>query len=175
MAPKDQKIQQISMIRKRLDRSRLPFSYVDDEVPTQTVKIFSRKKQGTLLDSSSGVTIMGSMEFSGSQYGKKTGTFALRVTRRNFSVGSMVNYNTEVEWKLRHSRLGTLDAIPYFRGTQTSKKANDNGYLNKETLGGPQNPVYVLGPGTIWNYVNVRRGTARVYTGLEGILSIDVK
>ncbi len=38
-----------------------------------------------------------------------------------------------------------------------------------EALGGPMNPVYAFGPGTIWAYFKSYKGPARVSSSLEGI------
>lgn len=167
----DQKVDRVSFTRRFLDKRRNPWEYIDEELPTTTVKIFSRKKQGTILDSSSGLTIMGSIYFSGSHYEFDPGTYSLRVIRRSVYVGSiMPTRNTNHEWKLRHSREGTVDMIPFFIGTQVAN-SNRNRVEPSEARGGPMNPLYTFGPGTIWAYWNPRSGTARVYSSLEGILS----
>ena len=167
----NQKVEKESTTKRRLDTRKNPWEYVDDELPTRTKKIFSRNKQGTLLDSNSGLTIMGSVHFSGSHYNFAPGTCSFRVTRRSVSIGSSVNYNSEIEWKLRHSREGTVDVIPFFGGTQYSKYPRSAANWKAEALGGPMNPIYAFGPGTLWTYFNPRRGTVRVYSSLEGIMS----
>lgn len=154
-----------SLITRRFyDRRRNPPQYVDEELPTQTVHIFARRKQGTILDSASGVTAMGSIYFSGSYHNDAPGSYSMRVTRRNVAIGSMGPRPVSFVWKLRHSRLGTVDGIPfYLRGTI-------NQPVIHETVGGPMNPVYAFPPGTIWTYFQPYKGTARVFSSVEGII-----
>jgi len=169
MADNDQKVQRLSTTFRYYDRRRNPPEYVEAELPTQTVKIFSRNKQGTILDSSSGLTIMGSIYFSGSHYDKAPGTFSMRVVRRSVYVGSiMPTRNTNHEWMLRHSREGTVDMIPFFLGTQVANRSRMT--LNVEALGDSMKPIYAFGPGTLWTYWNPRSGTARVYSSLEALM-----
>ena len=167
----DQKVDRINFTRRFLDKMRNPPEYVDEELPTKTVKIFSREKQGTILAGSlSGATQfnMGSMEFTGSHYDFAPGSYALRITRRSVYIGSvMSNRNTNFEWKLRHSRLGTIDMIPMFIGTQAANRRS--GDWKAEAFGGPMNPIYSLPPGTLWTYFRGRSGSARVYSSLEGV------
>ena len=162
------KVNRISSTRRFLDKSRNPWEYVDEELPTVPTRIFSRNKQGTILSSEDGLTIMGSKYFSGSHYDFGPGSFALRITRRSVYIGSvMPTRNTEIEWKLRHSRDGTVDMIPFFLG---SRLANiRRGAWSAEARGAPMSPIYSFGPGTIWTYFQPRRGTARVYSSLEGV------
>ncbi len=148
--------------QKFLDKRRNPPEYVDEELPTKTVHIFSRNKLGTILDPSSGVTIMGSISFSGSHYDFSPGSFALRITRRNVSIGSATYPKLNFEWKLRHSRLGTVDAIPFYKGTVGAS-------ARSEVVASPMAPIYSFGPGTLWAYFHPRRGTARVYSSMEGV------
>ena len=162
----EQKVERVSFTRRYLDRMRNPPEYVDEELPTKTVKIFSRNKQGTILSSASGLTNMGSIHFSGSHYDFGPGSYSLRVTRRSVHIGSAVTYNTEVEWMLRHSREGTVDMIPFFIGTQLNYRRT--GEKRTEARGGLMNPIYSFGPGTLWSYFKPRRGTVRVYSSLEG-------
>ncbi len=164
----EQKVNSEIQRRKLLDKRRNPPEYMDEVLPTQTVHIFSRKKQGTLLDSASGATVMGSIQFTGSFHEDAPGSYSLRVMRRNFNIGSVSPYsNANIEWSLRHSRLGTVDEIGVFIGTRVSTLNTSN--RKHELIGGPMNPVYSFGPGTLWNIVTVRQGTARIYTSLEGI------
>lgn len=163
----DQKVQRVNFTRRFLDRMRNPPEYVDEELPTKTVKIFSRNKQGTILDSNSGLTNMGSIHFSGSHYDFAPGSSSLRVIRRSVHIGSRVSYGANYEWKLRHSREGTVDMIPFYLGTRVQSSRNT--LARSEALGGPMNPIYAFGPGTVWTYFNPRQGSARVYSSLEGI------
>jgi len=145
--------------RRRLDKRRDPWEYVDEELPTKTVHIFKRTLQGTSIDSNVGETEMGSIEFSGSHYDFGPGSYALRIIRQSIGVGS---FNPGagaglIDWVLHHSREGTIDAIPF----------TSAGRLNQ--VGGPERPIYALGPGTISVRFNPRAGTVRIFSSLEGI------
>ena len=168
MSEADQKVERVSYTRRFLDKRRNPWEYVDEELPTTTVKIFAREKPGTAVHGQIGTVNMGSIHFSGSHYDFGLGSFSLRITRRSVYVGSvMPSRNTELEWSLRHSREGTVDVIPFFLGTQVPNLRSVP--LGGEVRGGPLNPVYSFGPGTLWTYFRSKRGTARVYSSLEGI------
>jgi len=165
-----QKVERVSFTRRFLDRSKNPPEYVDEELPTRTVKIFSRKKQGTVFAGTTSVINMGSIHFSGSHYDFSPGSSSLRIIRRSVHMGSVaLDNNIEQEWVLRHSREGTVDKIPFFLGTQVAADRRGLNRTDAETFGGPMNPLYVLGPGTIWTYFKAFRGTARVYSSLEGV------
>ena len=171
MPDRDQKVDRVSFTRRFLDKSRNPWEYVDEEVPTKTVKIFKRGcANGTMIDGLSGTLSVGSIQFSGSHYDFGPGSYSLRVTRRSVYVGSvMPSRNLEAEWSLWHSREGTIDVIPFFLGTQVP---NLRGVpIGAEARGGPMNPIYSFGPGTINTFFSSRRGSARVYSSLEGIIS----
>jgi len=165
----DQKIERVSFTRRFLDETRNPPEYVDEKLPTKTVQIFKRAfGRGTVVHGQIGTVEMGSIHFSGSHYDFGPGSYSLRITRRSVYVGSvMPTRNTELEWTLHHSRKGTLDAIPFFLGTQVPNTRRVP--LDAEAHGGPMNPIYSLGPGTIRAYFQSRRGSARVYSSLEGI------
>ena len=147
---------------QRLDKRRNPPEYVGEELPTTTVKIFSRGKQGTILSLADGPTIMGSIQFTGSYYEFAPGSYSLRVIRRSVYIGSEMSGKLNFEWKLRHSRLGTVDAIPFYKGSVPASRS-------AEAFGDPLRPLYAFGPGTVWHYFNPRIGTARVYASLEGV------
>jgi len=155
--------------RKSLDKSRDPWEYVDEVLPTETVKVFKRAYgRGTVIHGQIGTVMMGSIQFSGSHYDFGPGSYSLRVIRRSVYVGSvMPTRNTELEWMIHHSQIGTLDAIPFFLGTQVPNTRMVP--LGMEARGGPRNPIYSLGPGIITTYFQSRRGSARVYSSLEGI------
>lgn len=161
---RNQKVQKFSLSRLFFDRRRNPPEYVPEELPTQTAHIFIRTKQGTMIDSSHGETKMGSVYFTGSHYDFAPGTYSLRIIRRNAAVGSQPSHSI-AWWKLHHSRLGTVDAIP-FRAPGT---VTGIGVQVHETLGGPKNPVYAFGPGTITHIMYSSRGSIRVSASMEGI------
>jgi len=165
----DQKVERVSFTRRFLDEMRNPPEYVDEKLPTKTVQIFKRAfGRGTVVHGQIGTVEMGSIHFSGSHYDFGPGSYSLRVTRRSVYVGSvMPTRNTELEWMLHHSRKGTLDAIPFFLGTQVPNTRRVP--LDAEARGGPMSPIYSLSPGTITTYFQSRRGSARVYSSLEGI------
>lgn len=145
--------------RRRLDKSQDPWGYRDEELPTKTVHIFKRTLQGTAIDSDVGETVMGSIEFSGSHYDFDPGSYSLRIIRQSIGVGSFNPGAGKglLYWALHHSREGTIDAIPF----TTAGRVNQ--------VGGPQRPIYALGPGTITVRFNPKAGTVRICSSLEGI------
>lgn len=159
MAGANQKVDRQSVTQRYLDRMRNPPEYVDDELPTKTVHLINRAQQGTIIDSNSGALNMGSVYFSGSHYDDAPGSFSLRITRRHAAVGSMDTAVGDVWWKLHHSRLGTVDMLPFQGGVVHS-------HLER---GDRLAPVYSFGPGTITHYMQSLAGTARVSASMEGI------
>jgi len=166
----EQKVERISFTRRFLDRMKNPPEYVDEELPTKTVKIFKRGfANGTTIDGLSGTQSVGSIKFSGSHYDFGPGSYSLRITRREAFVGSVMSgRNLEAEWSIWHSREGTIDVIPFFIGSQRYNRRAEN--WKAVALGGPMNPVYAFGPGTLNTFFSATRGSARVYSSLEGII-----
>ena len=160
--------------RRFLDERLNPPAYTDEVLPTKSKRIFSRSKQGTIIDSASGPIIMGSVHFSGNHYDFAPGSYSFRVTRRVAACGSAA-LNHEIWWSLRHSREGTIDMLPFKQsmvpgvGGTVSTVAQSPRVL--EAIGGPLNPVYAFGPGTLWAYMRSLKGTARVSSLLEGLMS----
>jgi len=156
----EQKIERVSFTRRYLDRMRNPPEYVDEELPTKTVKIFKRKQQGTAIDSSLGDLNFGSIQFTGSYYSFSQGSYSLRITRHTIGVGSPGGPGAQLWWKLRHSQLGTVDAIPMdsARGQIIRDKA-------------PMEPLYSFGSGIVTQYLRSLKGTWRIASSLEGIFS----
>jgi len=171
MAGNDQKVDRVNFTRRYLDRMMNPPDYRDEELPTKTVKIFNRGfNRGTMIAGSAASVAanMGSIHFSGSHYDFGLGSHSLRITRRSVYVGSvMSNRNLQAEWRLHHSRVGTLDKIPFFIGTQASNRRS--GDWKAEAIGDAMRPIYSLGPGTITSYFQAWTGSARVYASLEGV------
>lgn len=166
----EQKVERISFTRRFLDRSKNPPEYVDEELPTKTVRIFKRGfHTGTVIDGQLGEAEMGSIEFSGSHYDFGPGSYSLRITRREVFIGSiMPGRNLEAEWSLWHSREGTVQKIPFFLGTQVANLRAVP--IGEKAYGGPLNPIYSFGPGTLKVIMEAQRGSARVYSSLEGII-----
>jgi len=146
--------------RKLLDKSRDPWEYVDQELPTKTKQIFARRKQGTMLDSASGDTIMGSVAFSGLHHDFSPGSYSLRVTRRTLSIAPSATQAFKYGWRLRHSSLGTIDSI--------TLQGSALGIIN-EQVKDPLSPIYALPPGTVWQYYRPYKGTCRVSASMEGV------
>ena len=155
---KDQQVSRENVTRRFLDPMRNPPEYVDESLPTQTVKIFKRNRIGTAIDNSLGDLNFGSIQFTGSHYDFAPGSYSLRITRHTLGVGSPGGPGGQLWWKLHHSRMGTIDGIPMAaaRGQITRDKS-------------PMEPLYALGPGTITQYLRSLKGTWRVSTSLEGI------
>ena len=146
--------------RKFLDEMRNPPEYVEERLPTKTSKIFTRTKMGTCIDNSLGDINVGSIAFSGSHYEFSPGSYSLRITRHTLGIGSPGGPGAQLWWKLRHSRLGTIDAF----GVAASR-----GYVERNRS--PLEPIYSVGPGTITQYLRSLKGTWRVASSLEGVFS----
>jgi len=154
---KDQQVDRASFTPRFLDRMRNPPEYVDQELPTKTFKLFKRRFMGgTMIDSTHSAVNFGSIEFSGSQHEFSPGSYSLRITRQHMGLGS-VSSGAQAYWHLFHSRLGTIDTIPF----QAVARLN--------TVADPMAPVYSLGPGTITIYWRTRKGSVRPFSSLEGI------
>ena len=153
-----QKVERVSFTRRFLDRSKNPPEYVDEELPTVTRHIFAREKQGTAIEPASGALNMGSICFSGSHYDFGPGSCALRILRRTVSYGSMET-GGQLNWHLRHSRLGTVESLSFHNADKSPLVDH----------GGPMNPLYSFGPGTITTYMQSVVGTHRIASSLEGI------
>lgn len=154
----EQKVERVSFTRRYLDRMRNPPEYMDEELPTKTVKVFKRKQQGTAIDNSLGDLNFGSIKFSGSNYDFAPGSYSLRIIRHNISIGSPGGPGAQLWWKLHHSQLGTIDAI-----------AMNNARGNLVRDGAPLEPLYALGSGGITQYLRSLKGTWRVSASMEGI------
>lgn len=128
------------------------------ELPTKTVHIFARTKQGTAIDQPAGEVNMGSLAFSGSHYDFNPGSFSLRIIRRSVGYGSMAS-NGQLEWCLHHSRLGTVEKLT-FRSHTNSPRVDH---------GDPMAPLYSFGPGTVTVRMRSLKGTHRISSSMEGI------
>jgi len=153
-----QKVERVSFTRRFLDRAKNPPEYVDEELPTKTVQIFAREKQGTYIIAGDGALNMGSIRFSGSHYDFAPGSYALRVLRRSVSYGSM-STGGQLNWCLRHSRLGTVEKLTFHNADKSPLVDH----------GGPMNPLYSFGPGTVTAYMQSVVGSHRIASSLEGI------
>ena len=154
----DQKVQRLNVTHRFLDKARNPWEYIDQELPTTTVKVFARRKMGSAIDNSLGDVNFGSTQFTGSKYDFSPGSYSLRFTRHTIGVGSPGGPGGQFWWKLHHSRLGTIDAIPM---------ASARGQIIRDKA--PMEPLYVLPPGTVTQYLRSLKGTWRVSTSLEGV------
>ena len=155
----ENKVERANITRRFLDKATDPWSYVDQELPTVTKKIFIRTKMGTAIDNSLGDINVGSLHFSGSHYDFAPGSYSLRITRQDIGIGSPGGPGGQLWWKLRHSRMGTIDAIPL--------TGNARDRLVRQ--GAPMEPLYSLGPGTITAYMRSLKGTHRVSSSMEGV------
>lgn len=166
MAGDKQNVGMNTGVKLYLDKMANPWQYREAELPTQTKHIMSRPKQGTIIDSNSGALNMGSLYFSGSHYDFGPGSTSIRIIRRTAAIGSM-SLNTDAWWKLHHSRLGTVDALPFKQsGTLNAQYGVAQAYNDR---GGPLNPIYAFPPGTLTHYMQSLKGTARVSASMEGI------
>ena len=145
---KEQKVDRLSVTRRFLDKRRDPQEYVDEELPTTTLKL-----KGALRRVSTrapiGTVAEGSYRVTGSHYDFSPGTYSLRVIRLSLAaVGSpSSSRGTVYQWHIRHSRQGTVDVqVLQVSGAQSGRVTGDRVDLR----GGPHNPVYAFGPGTVF-------------------------
>lgn len=142
--------------KRLLDPSRNPPQYVDEELPTVTVKF-----QGAVARARTRAprgTILGSYRVTGSFYETGKGTHSLRITRVSLFSGSRSN-----AWMIRHSRQGTTDVVEFDSPGQYT------------AVGQPTAPLYSFGPGTVsWGWVgDIGGGIGSAYDlsqTLEGVL-----
>ena len=127
---KDKLVERVSVTQRRLDNRQNPPAYVDEALPTETVVLRGPLKRGRSRAPSG--TIAGSYRITGSYQPTAPGTYSLRVTRLSVFAGSRY-----VSWFIRHSRTGTADIIYFPSAGQETR------------LGGPLEPVYAFGPGTV--------------------------
>ena len=144
-------------MNRRLDPTKNPPQYVDEVLPTRTLKLKGPLERGRVRAPRG--TILGSYRITGSFYETATGTYNLRVTRLSVFTGSRGN-----DWALRHSRDGTVDIIHF----ETPGQYNAHG--------GPLTPLYSFGPGTVsWGWIGNNAGGSvgsAYWTGqfMEGIV-----
>jgi len=147
----DQKVQRVSVTNRYYDRRRDPPAYVDVELPTTTLKLKGALKRVSTR-APIGTVAEGSYRITGSHYDFAQGTYSLRITRLSLSaVGSpSSSRGTVYQWHLRHSREGTIDVqVLQVGGARVGLSYNDRVDLR----GGPGNPVYSVGPGTLlWGW-----------------------
>jgi hypothetical protein len=148
-------IQRSFQTRKFKDRILDPPEFVDEEVPSLTIKLPYRGLQGRQRAPRG--THTGTYYIKGTQYDTGIGTYGVRITRLSVFAGSR-----DVFWHIRHSRIGTVDII-YF-------PASGQEYQ----LGNGMAPIYSFGPGTISHgFLNAGSAYWMGYH-LEGVPSIDV-
>jgi hypothetical protein len=84
-------------------------------------------------------------------------------------MGSMAP-DSDAKWSLHHSREGTIDSFAFTR-CGTMKFRQTPMLSDRSAFGGPMNPLYSFGPGTLTQYVSSYKGTVRAFASLEGIIS----
>lgn len=148
--------EQQHLVRRFLDKSRDPPEFVDEELPTITVKLQGPERR--VRERAPHGTVAGSYRVTGSFYEAAIGTYSLRVTRVSIFSGSRNS-----AWHIRHSRDGTVDLIDFESPGQHM------------ALGKPDAPVYSFGPGTVsWGFVGDSGGAMgsayNVSQAMEGLL-----
>jgi len=138
MGKGDQKVERVSQTRRHLDKQKDPWEYVDEELPTTTIKlkgaagrVSTRAPLGTAAE--------GSYRITGSHYDFSPGTYSLRVTRLSVGVMGSTNFQgTLFQWHLRHSRQGTIDVLTFGAQGRVFER------------GDRMRPIYSAGPGTLF-------------------------
>lgn len=155
MSPGDQKVDKVVYTRRFLDKQKNPWEYVDEELPTTTIKLKGAARR-VVTRTPRGTAAEGSYRITGSHYDFAPGTYSLRITRLSLSaVGSPPAASGSVyQWHLRHSRLGTIDVKTLHAPAPGVARSGES---RIDLLGGPQNPIYAVGPGTLlWGWDAVR-------------------
>ena len=122
--------------RRYLDPATDPPSYVDEKLPTETVKFQGALR--TSMDRAPHGSELGSYQVGGTfQVTGGRGTHSLRITRLELYTGSRNN-----KWHIHHSRDGTVGVLDF---------ANPGQLV---TLGDQYKPIYSFGPGTVsWGWL----------------------
>ena len=171
MANQQQGHQRTYTTRRYLDPAKSPPTYVDQELPTITVKLQGPQRRAVARMPSG--TIEGSYRITGSAYDLTPGTYSLRVTR--LSLGAVGDSGAGSQqfsrpWKgsvvyfyARHSREGTIHVEMFDHPEQRVRQGN------------ALEPVFSVGPGTLfWNWAKQGPGAAgtriTLSQQLEGLL-----
>src|SRR3990167_6526737 len=128
----NQHIQRVVESRRFLDTRHDQPAFVDEVLPTTSRNLLVLRRGRVRAPRG---TIVGSLRLTGSfrPFAGHPGSFSLRVTRVSLYSGSR-----DVAWFIRHSRSGTHDIIQFPAPGQ------------EVLLGGPMNPIYSFGPGTVF-------------------------
>jgi hypothetical protein len=138
--------------RKFRDNILDPPRFVDEEIPSVTVKLPYRSLAGRKRAPLG--THTGTYYITGTHYDSYPGSYGLRITRLSVYSGSR-----DVIWRLHHSRVGTVEEIYFPAAGQEIQ------------IGGPRNPIMALGPGTIsFGFLNAGSAHWLGYH-LEGVVS----
>lgn len=142
-------VQKVEFTRKYLDPQRDPPEYVDEKLPTDTVKLMGPERR--VRERAPHGTIPGSTRLTGSFYeAGGPGTYSLRVTRLHLEVRAALDSGTAPDfgpgttyfWYLRHSRTGTADVLAFDQSGRYVQHAE------------PLKPLYAFGPGTLeWGFL----------------------
>lgn len=119
---------------RRLDPRTDPPSFVDEQLPTKSVRLAAGQvgNRGGRFRAPHG-TMIGSYRITGSwRELTAPGTYSLRLTRLSILMGSREGFAY-----IRHSRTGTADIIHFHAPGQEVR------------LGAPLEPLYSFGPGTV--------------------------
>lgn len=141
MGERDQEVQRVSHTSKFLDKQRDPWEYMDEELPTTTLKLKGALRR-VATRAPLGTVAEGSYRVTGSHYDFAPGTYSLRITRVHVAAIGTTDggfQGTVFQWHLRHSRQGTIDVL-----------ALSAGHRDVFLQGGPRTPIYSIGPGTLF-------------------------
>ena len=149
MAGPEGRVQRLSTTRRFLDKRRNPWEHVEEELPTTTVKLIGPLRR-TSVRAPRGTVAEGSYRVTGSNYDFGRGTYSLRITRLDLSVIGSPMLGTFYQWHVRHSREGTLGVYTLRPGVPVVQIPREDRIYRQ---GGPLNPLYSVGPGTLlWGW-----------------------
>lgn len=156
--------------RRFLDRAKSPPEYVDEVLPTITLKLQGPERRASARMPSG--TIAGSFRITGTNYDLVPGTYSFRATRVSVGIAGDSGAGTSkftYPWKgtvynfhIRHSREGTI----------MTEAFNEPGQRVRQ--GDGLHPVFSVGPGTlIWQWVKRLPGIGTrvdINQTIEGLL-----
>ena len=157
--------------RRYLDPAKSPPEYIDQELPTVTVKLQGPERRAIARMPAG--TIEGSYRITGSHHDLAPGTYSLRVTRLNAGASGDSGAGTQKfsrPWKgsvyyfyARHSREGTVHIESFDQPEQRVRQ------------GDALRPIFSVGPGTLlWNWAlqgpGVTGTRVTVSQTIEGLL-----
>lgn len=170
MANEQQGHERVFTTRRYLDPAKSPPQYIDEELPTITVKLLGPERRASARMPAG--TIAGSFRITGTNYDLTPGTYSFRATRLSVGIAGDSGAGTSkftYPWKgtvynfhIRHSREGTILTETFNQSEQRVRQGN------------ALSPIFSVGPGTlIWQWIKRLPGIGTrvdINQSIEGLL-----